>query len=216
MTHPKYGMVNAVTVQSERRARHRSRFIWQCTWFNAEWVRRRERRMWWFQFNLRWIVLIASNSKSMLLFACFNLLSSIRFSSALCSSYHMSQNNYAFRCVWTWLSFTWDSTDHITCHDAFRRYWMSCRPHFVYRHVHSTMRFNGLWASFRKKIKDFTKEIFSVCRHFCCLQNQKKKKIPKIHKKFFYWKCMHRLNTWISIFKLNLRKQKGNLQNAVK
>lgn len=94
-------------------------------------------------------------------------LGSVEFSPAQL----MSQNNYTFRWLWTWLSFTWDPTDHITCHDAFRRY-IRCRVDHILsieytytvhiRRINLSMRFNGIYASCWKRKEELIKEMFSV------------------------------------------------------
>lgn len=154
-------MVNAVAAQSERRARHRPRSIWQCTWFNVKWVHRREHRMCSFRFNLRWIVLIALNSKSIPLFACLPGL--VQLSSAqliphvtkqLCISMDMNLTVIHMRSIWPhYMSWCIPSI-----------YSMSSRPHFVYWIL--SMRYHGIYAAFWRRNEDIIKRNVKHCEKY--------------------------------------------------
>lgn len=98
------------------------------------------------------------------------------------SPYHMPQNNYAFWWLWTWLSFTWNPADHITCHDAFCRFSMSQKflQNFIWpsttsclydTHINSLMRFKCVYVSLWKRK---TNKFLCCCYGFSFLQKSRK------------------------------------------
>lgn len=90
--------------------RHRSRFIWQCTWFNVKWYINVVQNMLWLHFKMDRVRALELQIHPLL-------------SSYTQKHTHTHTHAYATKqlCIskrlWTCTSSTWDA-DHITCHDV--------------------------------------------------------------------------------------------------